>query len=194
MLSKTKQLKVVIHGYFEYGLRELYTNIKDAYLQSNDYNVILVDWEELALKVYSESAANTRLVGKIIAGRIIKSGIDLNLVHLIGHSLGAQTAGFVGKEIISIKGQKVARITGLDPAGPLFEGSSISNRLDKSDAIEVDIIHTDSGVFGMYQNIGKVDFYPNGGTALQKGCLKSMSIPTDRDSLVECLYIKIKYF
>lgn len=43
---------------------------------------------------------------------------------------------------------RVARITGLDPALPLFEGLPIDQRLDASDAEFVDVIHTDAGIFG----------------------------------------------
>ena len=80
--------------------------------------------------------------------------------------------------------------TGLDPAGPLFEGYSPKVRLDKTDADYVDVIHSNGdsliiGGLGAWEPIGKllhqylllstrlssghVDFYPNGGKA-QRGC------------------------
>ena len=64
--------------------------------------------------------------------------------------------------------------SGLDPAGPLFEGYEPSVRLDKSDAAYVDVIHSNGeslivGGFGTWEPIGHVDFYPNGGRA-QRGC------------------------
>lgn len=72
-------------------------------------------------------------------------------VHIIGHSLGAHTAGYAGERI-----DKLGRITGLDPAEPYFQGMPEQIRLDPSDADLVDVIHTDgSSIFllGSYLNI-----------------------------------------
>lgn len=65
------------------------------------------------------------------------------------------------------------RITGLDPAGPLF-GFPIevaSNyRLSTADASHVDVIHTNDGLAGIAEEIGTADYYPNGGGPVQPGC------------------------
>ena len=58
----------------------------------------------------------------------------------------------------------------MDPAGPRFVGLVPSKRLSADDALFVDIIHTDGGVLGYHEPMGHVDFFPNGGTALQNGC------------------------
>lgn len=61
------------------------------------------------------------------------------------------------------------RITGLDPA------------VDAVDFLQwryanfVDIIHTDAYVLGTNLNTGHVDYWPNGGTAIQPGCLYSLT-------------------
>jgi hypothetical protein len=44
--------------------------------------------------------------------------------------------------------------------------------LDKSDALFVDVLHTNAGMKGKYLPLGHVDFYANNG-ALQPGCGKS---------------------
>lgn len=86
---------------------------------------------------------------------------------MIGHSLGSHLAGYSGHYLQKNFGLKLGRITGLDPAAPLFADTDQIVRLDRSDAYFVDIIHTDAsllGGLGMHQRIGHVDFYPNGGT------------------------------
>uniref|UniRef100_A0A8K9XNU6 Lipase, hepatic a n=1 Tax=Oncorhynchus mykiss TaxID=8022 RepID=A0A8K9XNU6_ONCMY len=69
-------------------------------------------------------------------------------VHLIGYSLGAHISGFAGSYLGGPG--KIGRITGLDPAGPLFE-----ERMGLSVVIKQPVAH--------------VDFYPNGGD-FQPGC------------------------
>lgn len=66
-------------------------------------------------------------------------GLDPSDVHLIGHSLGAHTAGYAGEKLGGI----IGRITGLDPAEPYFQGMPSHLRLDYTDAQLVDVIHTD---------------------------------------------------
>lgn len=91
-----------------------------------------------------------------------------SLLFYEGHSLGAHVAGNTGSLITS---GHLGRITGLDPALPGFHLlTSDKTRLDPTDAMFVDIIHSCGGVLGYLQPLGSVDFYPNGGTAVQPGC------------------------
>lgn len=56
----------------------------------------------------------------------------------------------------------------LDPAGLFFTGMPTGARLHRTDAVFVDVVHTNGGSplnsFGMSQAIGTVDFYVNGGS------------------------------
>jgi hypothetical protein len=74
------------------------------------------------------------------------------------------------------RGRKASFISvvGLDPAAPLFESQDPRARLDSTDAMFVDVIHSNGenlilGGLGSWQPMGHVDFYPNGGR-MQKGC------------------------
>lgn len=71
----------------------------------------------------------------------------------------------------SLTSGRLGRITGLDPALPGFHLlTTDKTRLDSTDALFVDIIHSCGGVLGFLQPLGSADFYPNAGTAVQPGC------------------------
>ncbi|NXY45137.1 LIPP lipase, partial [Ceuthmochares aereus] len=136
-------------------------------------NCIAVDWQDGAKGTYISAVNNIRVIGAEIAYFIktLQSIFRYSplKIHLIGHSLGAHAAGEVGRRI-----QGIRRATGLDPAGPCFEGTPPLVRLDPSDANFVDVIHSNAAHFpaiglGMYNTTGHLDFYPNGGSVMP-GC------------------------
>ncbi|XP_058961750.2 pancreatic triacylglycerol lipase-like [Pocillopora verrucosa] len=174
---------ILIHGW-QGNPKKWPLEMKDALLQREDCNVVVVDWFKGAKKGYFQSAGNTRLVGAMV-GELIKfliSSVDgspelAERFYVVGVSLGAQTAGYAGN-YLKEKGIKLGRITGLDPAGPLFtKVDDIRFRLDPGDAGYVDVIHTDmplrGSIFGlgMRRDAGHTDFFLNGGVR-QPGCKK----------------------
>lgn len=136
-------------------------------------SVIVVDWGRGSTPPYVQAVANIRLIGVIAAHTINMLYEQLGLrnldnVHMIGHSLGAHLSGYAGYTLQKEFGLKMGRITGMDPAEPLFTDSDPIVRLDRNDAKYVDVVHTDTvpiaqGGLGMPKAIGHVDFYPNGG-------------------------------
>nr|XP_022314804.1 pancreatic triacylglycerol lipase-like [Crassostrea virginica]XP_022314805.1 pancreatic triacylglycerol lipase-like [Crassostrea virginica] len=165
--------KIVIHGYMSDAFEPWVLNISNLLLKKEDCNVIAVNWKNGASKIYPQSAANTRVVGAAVAKFLEmlrnKHGVKMENVHVIGHSLGAQTGGYIGQRT-----PNMGRITGLDPAGPLFEKYVEQVRLDPSDAKFVDVIHSDAlpvedAGFGTRKPCGHIDFFPNGG-GHQPGC------------------------
>ncbi|XP_071443298.1 pancreatic lipase-related protein 2-like [Hetaerina americana] len=169
----TKPTKVIIHGFIDTPLSSWVKELRRELLKAGDWNIIVVDWAGGSLPLYTQATANTRLVG-LELGFFINYlqknfGLEPGNVHMIGHSLGAHTAGYAGERI---KG--LGRITGLDPAEPYFQGMPSFVRLDPGDAEFVDVIHTDGRSilllgYGMSQPCGHADFYPNNGKE-QPGC------------------------
>ncbi|XP_031349709.1 pancreatic lipase-related protein 2-like isoform X2 [Photinus pyralis] len=178
--NASEHVKVIVHGYLGSwrdggGLAgaKLYTQLCKC-------NVILLDWERGARGPnYGNAAANTEIVGRqlgILLLHMINQGLDPHYIHIVGFSLGAHVAG-CASEVLKSNGLMIGRITGLDAASPLFRNNHVrakSKKLDRSDALLVDAVHTDSSPFftdgfGLLEPIGHVDFFPNGGFE-QPGC------------------------
>uniref|UniRef100_A0A6P7GIA5 Pancreatic lipase-related protein 3-like isoform X2 n=1 Tax=Diabrotica virgifera virgifera TaxID=50390 RepID=A0A6P7GIA5_DIAVI len=123
----------------------------------------------MAGKNYISAKNSVTRVGLYVAGFIkqLKEnfGIRLEKVKFVGHSLGAHICGNSGAAL----GGKVDRIVGLDPAGPLFTVKNIDNRLDRSDAKFVQVIHTNGGTLGFRLAMGHAEYFPNEGES-QPGC------------------------
>ena len=89
-----------------------------------NFNVIGIDWHEMAQPPYYYSAAkNTETVGKFIGKKlvidILINTLDQNPknIHAIGHSLGAHISGHIGREVEKRNNAKIGRVTGM-PQNP----------------------------------------------------------------------------
>ncbi|XP_056428399.1 hepatic triacylglycerol lipase [Hyla sarda] len=176
--NATLPLVMIVHGWSLDGTLEAWIpKMASAFKSSNkQINVIIVDWLSSAHVHYAVAVQNARFIGLEMAEFLewLESSIQFprSNVHLIGYSLGAHVSGFAGSYISG--SDKIGRITGLDPAGPLFEGMSSIDRLSSDDASFVDAIHTNTqqhiGLsIGINERVGHYDFYPNGGD-IQPGC------------------------
>ncbi|CAG07963.1 unnamed protein product [Tetraodon nigroviridis] len=174
--NHTSKTFLVIHGWRLSGMFESWVSklVLALYERERAANVVVVDWLTSAQNHYVVAARKTKMVGQEIARFIDwieeSTNAPAENIHLIGYSLGAHVAGFAGSHTTS----KVGRITGLDPAGPDFEGMHAHRRLSPDDAHFVDVLHTftrgSPGLsIGIQQPVGHVDIYPNGGS-FQPGC------------------------
>jgi len=135
--------------------------------------VILVNWTKVAKLPYATSYCHIPAIAQYVAKALChlkrQVNIDLEKVHIVAHSMGVHIAGWVGKYITTKCMGRIGRITALDPSGPIFGTLPENRRLDKTDALFVDVIHTDGEKFGSTNKHGHSDFYPNCGL-LQPGC------------------------
>nr|XP_021532623.1 pancreatic lipase-related protein 2 [Aotus nancymaae] len=174
-----RKTRFIIHGFLDKGENSWLSDMCKNMFKVEKVNCICVDWKGGSRTTYTQAVQNIRVVGAEIALLIqvlsTQLGYSPEDVHLIGHSLGAHTAAEAGRRLEG----RVGRITGLDPAEPCFQDTPEEVRLDPSDAMFVDVIHTDSAPivpslgFGMSQKVGHLDFFPNGGEQMP-GCKKNI--------------------
>ncbi|MBE9003777.1 hypothetical protein IQ259_01710 [Fortiea sp. LEGE XX443] len=177
-INSSEPTYAIIHGYQStagnagnnFTPADWVANIAQTVRQrESNANIVLVDWEAGASSLfYPTAAGNTRDVGNQLATYLRNNGVDPIYTNLIGHSLGAHVAGFAGAAYRGATGRSIAQIVGLDPAGPEFEGTATSDRLDPSDATRVTALHT-SETLGYDARLANLDLYINWNDLFQPG-------------------------
>jgi len=197
VFSTSKKTFFLIHGYTNDKNTLWLRNMKNTLLNKGDYNVVVVGWGGGSQTLwYPSAASNTRVVGAETAAvvqNLRNRGVSRSNLVCVGHSLGGHTCGHAGKRT------KWGRISGLDPAGPLFENYSPDARLHPNDANLVDVMHTMGyGAlimdYGTLVPLGHIDFYPNGGV-IQPGCATKEGEVDAKGDLVACSHQRaINYY
>lgn len=168
---KYRPTKIIVHGYNSDMQLDALVDIKNEYMKKGSYNIIAVDWHRLAAgPCYPIAVQNVPHVGKCLAQLVQRLRYQgANNIHIIGFSLGAHIPAYSAN---SLRPYKLSRITGLDPALPLFVTVSRDHKLDASDARFVDVFHTNAFIQGKIEMSGHIDFYINGGIN-QPGCWRT---------------------
>ncbi|XP_045447660.1 pancreatic triacylglycerol lipase-like [Melitaea cinxia] len=166
-LEMNKTTVILVHGWLGNGDNLMNRLLTEAFLENDDVNIIVFDWSRLANQNYLTAKRAVVTLGKAL-GLFIKwltsLGVPYDNIHIVGFSLGGHIVGNAGRNA----GSSVKRITALDPASPLWNNDE--NCLRKTDAQYVEVIHTNTNMYGYEQPCGHADFYPNGGS-LMPGCL-----------------------
>ncbi|KAH8302125.1 hypothetical protein KR044_003033 [Drosophila immigrans] len=168
-LSTVSSLQLIVHGFLASRSHSSIMPLRNAYTAQGFEHVLIADWSPAANLDYASSRRAVAKVASVLAKQLQQfleqHSVALEAVHILGHSLGAHVAGCIGQHFNGTLG----RITGLDPALPLFTAHS-DDSLQATAARFVDVIHTDYPVFGDLTPRGSVDFYPNFGHTPQPGC------------------------
>ncbi|XP_028176686.1 pancreatic lipase-related protein 3-like isoform X1 [Ostrinia furnacalis] len=174
-LGTSRDVVVLVHGFLESSDGVMVQGLAPSLLKQPGLVVLALDGRKVISLEYFRSSTYARFMGENLGAflsEIIKEGQDPAKITLIGHSLGAHIAGIAGKRVHQLTGKMLSRIAGLDPAGPCFSNISLEGRLDPGDADYVDVIHTNAGMLGLLEPVGRKDFYPAGGMT-QPGCFLS---------------------
>lgn len=176
----------ITHGFTEDGTASWLHLTKDSVLEQRpNANVFIMSWKKGASMdgiLYVQASVNTVICGRqlsVLANHLTSLGLKPEEIHGLGHSLGSHVMAFASNWLLELGGTQFGRITGMDPAHPLFYVNNMwtvenGSNLNYQDADFVDIIHTNSGKLvtghtSHFGNIGHVDFYVNGGRE-QPGC------------------------
>ena len=221
-IPQNPKVTVIVHG-FKTGRLFSFLKVKDGLLNLPDSTyrpdvVIVVDWRPMAILNrnskdlgYALAAKHAKEVGMEVAYLLEvlrkRRGLSGDNVHLIGFSLGAHVSSNASRIATKYyQVSKIGRITGLDPADPMFDDLELT----LEDAKFVDVIHTNAGdllfgKFGTHKSMGHVDFFPNGGarqppctrfprTAQELACSHNMATDYFEASLSsDCQFIGYKY-
>lgn len=99
-----RKTTLYVHGYIERPEVESIHVIVDAYLKRENENIILLDWGTLADGNYLlDAVQNAKQLGVKMADVLIEmftDGLNVQLFHLVGHSLGGQLSGIIGRNVI----------------------------------------------------------------------------------------------
>lgn len=169
--NRNHPTRIVIHGWLNHADSRINHMLSNAYLARGNFNVFIVDWSAGA-SILNYVIARSRIfdVGHYVAQFIDflrrEENIDFSSITIIGHSLGAHTAGIVGKRV---SGGRIGNIVAIDPAFSMFSINNPAERIAYTDAVYVEGLHTDAGRLGFNEPLGDATFYPNFGIQ-QPGC------------------------
>jgi hypothetical protein len=173
----SRQTIFIIHGWNNEESTSWLHSIKNALLNKDNVNAVIVGWGGnggAGNLYYPTSASTTRVVGAevglIIDKLVSETSATYGRMYCMGHSLGGHTCGHAGRAASGT----IGRITGMDPAGPLYENYPNNAGLYTDCASFVDVIHTNgqNGIpmnYGTNKPMGHMDFYPAAG-GRQPGC------------------------
>ncbi|XP_017080069.2 lipase member H-A [Drosophila eugracilis] len=131
-----------------------------ARLQLQDSNIVSVD--------LSEANNETEIINSVASLVILLNenfDVPLDRILLVGFAEGAHLAGGVAAKVQQDLGRQLTQLTALDPSS----GEDLEHKLSSADAEFVEVVHTNAGGEGTWEQLGHVDYYPNGGET-QPGC------------------------
>lgn len=178
-LDVSKKLIFFVPGYKSHISKKTEDLIRQTFRDVPDIYLIIIDHSAYTSakggtkKSYERSVTHSYYIGKSIGeffAQLKQKGFPAKNIHAIGHSLGAQILGYAGEEFMNKTGDKIWKITGLDPAGPCFGHSFINEQLRSGLADYVEVYHCNAGGLGTKSVLADIDFFFNDNGEKQPSC------------------------
>lgn len=80
-----------------------------AYLKRGDYNILVLDWSDYSMGLYSAALIRISNISRIFGSTLLKlfdKGLNSKSFHCIGHSFGAHACGIIGRELFQVSNRK----------------------------------------------------------------------------------------
>ncbi|CAD6240848.1 GSCOCG00008952001-RA-CDS, partial [Cotesia congregata] len=98
-VDAAKPSVMFLHSYNESPFNITIRAVIGAYLERGTDNVLLLDWTDLASRPYWPLLPKLKDISRFIVktlDRLFELGLNVDTFHLVGFSLGAEIAGFIG--------------------------------------------------------------------------------------------------
>lgn len=174
----TKKLIIFVPGYKSHISRSAAEIIRNVFKDVPNIYLIILDHSAYTsasggkFQSYERSVFYSYYIGKALGDLLAKFkaiGFPSKNMHGIGHSLGSQILGYASSVYFNKSGEKLWRLTGLDPAGPCFSNSFIEEQIHAGLAEYVEVYHCNAGGLGSTSVLADTDFFFNDGK-VQRQC------------------------
>lgn len=91
-----------ISGWIQSPDTETSQQLIQAYLKRGDYNVLVLDWGDYSVGLYSAVLIRMCRISRILGRTMLKlfdKGLNAKSFHCVGHSFGAHGCGIMGREL-----------------------------------------------------------------------------------------------
>lgn len=80
-----------------------------AYLKRNDHNILILDWSDYSVGLYSAVMIRISKISRIFGRTLLKlfdKGLNDKSFHCVGHSFGAHSCGIMGRELYQMSNRR----------------------------------------------------------------------------------------
>nr|AAS75328.1 yolk protein D [Sarcophaga bullata] len=135
-------------------------------IKTNPTSLVIIDLGAALNDVKRFAMLNVDETGVMIGKSLVQLSnacdVPQEIIHIVAQGIAAHVAGAAGNEFTRLTGQKLRRITALDPSKILAKDPKVLSGLSRGDADFVDAIHTSVYGMGTLSRVGDIDFFPNG--------------------------------